>query len=126
MHRPLCLVLVLTLAGCGKGGEQAQASAPTDSEIARDVVSCALGGSAQFRDDCTAERSESEGESHIVVHHPDGGFRRLVVAKDGLTLESADGAEATRSARKGDRFEVILGQDRYVIAVAGPDRAPAR
>ena len=34
---------------------------------------------------------------------------------DGQNLLAADGADQTQSALKGDRFEVILGPDRYVI-----------
>ena len=35
-------------------------------------------------------------------------------------LLAADGADVTQSARKQDRYEVILGQDRYVVPVQAP------
>ncbi len=98
---------VLLLAACGKGGAPA---ASQDGES----IACALGGSMQFKPDCTVER---EG-STIVVRLPDGAFHRFAVSKDGQSLDAADGADKAQSARKGDRFEVILGQDRYVIPVS--------
>ena len=64
----------------------------------------------------------SDGVQVIVVRLPDGGFRRLEVSKDGQNLNAADGADRSQSALKGDRFEVILGQDRFVI----PAKADAR
>ena len=126
MRRRVCLALALALGACGKGDDAVQATAPATTAPPRDAALCALGGSGEFRDDCTIERGTSEGVAFVVVHHPDGGFRRLLVSRDGQALESADGAQATRSARKGDRFEVILGDDRYIIPMAGPDRAAGR
>lgn len=84
-------------------------------------IACALGGSQQLKPDCTVERSMAEGKQIIVVRLPDGGSRRLEVSKDGQNLNAADGADQSQSALKGDRFEVILGPDRFVI----PARANA-
>ena len=55
------------------------------------------------------------GAQVIVVRLPDGGFHRFEVSKDGQNLEAADGADQSQSALKGDRFEVILEQDRFVF-----------
>ena len=85
-------------------------------------IACALGGSQRFKPDCTVERSVADGAQVIVVRLPDGGFHRLELSKDGQNLEAADGADQSQSALKGDRFEVILGQDRFVI----PAKANAR
>lgn len=97
--------LVLILAGCG------QSEAPAKGE----AITCALNGTVAFVADCRAERVSLEGRQGFIVHHPDGGFRRLLLSADGQSVEAADGADAAQSALKGDRFEVIVGADRYVI-----------
>jgi hypothetical protein len=110
----------LALGACSYGGaEQVE-----DGE----TVFCALGGSPDFRDQCSLERSTVDGAQVFVVRHPDGAFHRLEVSRDGQHLEAADGADQTQSALKGDRFEVILGQDRYVIPASLPvaSDAPAK
>ena len=102
-----CLGLTLLLAACSKGGVVKQAEGET--------IACALGGTQQFKPDCTVERSTADGTQVIVVRLPDGAFHRFEVSKDGQQLLAADGADQSQSALKGDRFEVILGQDRFVI-----------
>ena len=99
----------LLLAACSPGtGNKAAAQEG-------ETIACALGGTQQFKPDCTVERSMAEGAQVIVVRLPEGGFHRLEVSKDGQELLAADGADQSTSALKGDRFEVILGQDRFVI-----------
>ena len=98
--------LTLLLAAC---------SPQTPAAAVGELIACALGGSQQFKPDCTIERSMADGAQVIVVRLPDGGFHRFEVSKDGQNLNAADGADQTQSALKGDRFEVILGQDRFVI-----------
>ena len=100
---------MLLLAACSSGGSSKAAAQDGES------IACALGGSLQFKPDCTIERSEADGAQVIVVRLPEGGFHRFEVSKDGQQLFAADGADQTQSALKGDRFEVILGQDRFVI-----------
>ena len=102
-----CLGLTLLLAACSKGGVAKVAEGET--------IACALGGTQQFKPDCTVERSTADGAQVIVVRLPEGGFHRFEVSKDGQQLLAADGADQTKSALKGDRFEVIFGQDRFVI-----------
>lgn len=51
------------------------------------------------------------------MRHPDGKFRRLVASADSQNLLAADGADQSQSALKGDRWEVILDDDRYVVPV---------
>lgn len=118
--RTFSLFGALLVAGCS------QDYAPA-AEINDEPVFCALAGSGEFKDQCRAERTVVEGAQVIVVRHPDGAFRRLEVSKDGQNLLAADGADQTQSALKGDRFEVILGPDRYVIPAnptAAGDAAP--
>ena len=103
----IALLAVLLLAACSKGG----VAKVEDGES----IACALGGSLQFKPQCTIERSSADGAEVIVVRLPEGGFHRFVVSKDGQQLLAADGADQSQSALKGDRFEVILGPDRFVI-----------
>ena len=107
------LCLTLLLAGCSP-----QPPAAAEGE----TIACARDGSQQFKPDCTIERSMVGGTQVIVVRLPDGGFHRLEVSKDGQNLNAADGADQSQSALKGDRFEVILGQNRFVV----PAKADAR
>ena len=111
IFRLICVTMVL--AAC---------SPQPPAVAAGETIACALGGSQQFKPDCTVERSMSDGAQEIVVRLPGGGFRRLEVSKDGQNLNAADGADQSESALKGDRFEVILGPDRFVI----PAKANAR
>lgn len=61
------------------------------------------------------ERVGTGKAAQLVVHHPDGGFRRLVVGTDGEGFMSADGADAATSTSAQGAIEVTIGQDRYRI-----------
>ncbi len=92
--------------------------APGEGGIAKsETIWCAPDGSTEFKQDCALERGEEEGRPAFVIRHADGKFRRLVVSEDGQSLLAADGAQESQSALKGDRWEVILGDDRYVVPV---------
>lgn len=82
----------LMLAGC-----QAEAGPPPG-----DVIACGPAGGT-LGEECTVERRKGE----LVLHQPDGGFRRLTIGPEGLT--TADGAEevAVRAVSGGD--EVTIG-----------------
>lgn len=112
--RAACLLLLaLFPAACSPATGDAESGEP---------ISCALAGSNSFKPDCRLERTTINAHPVFVVRHPDGGFRRLQVSTDGQHLEAADGADVTQSALKGDRFEVILGGDKYVIPVKADAR----
>lgn len=108
---PLSAIL---LAACAQSQADADDGEP---------IYCALAGSSEFKADCRLERTSIDTQPVFVVRHPDGGFRRLQASQDGQHLESVDGADAAQSALKGDRYEVILGGDKYVIPVKA-DAAP--
>lgn len=112
------LGLLTLLAACG----EKPGSAAEDRPI--EAVYCALGGSLEFTKDCTVERSAEAGRTAIVVRHPDGKFRRLIASADGQNLLAADGADQSQSALKDGRWEVILGDDRYVIPVKADAAQP--
>jgi hypothetical protein len=111
------LAPLLLLAACGSGGD-------ARIEAAQERIACAVAGAAEFSEDCGLERTSAEGKDMLIVRHPDGGFRRLEVGEDGQNLNAADGAEVARSALKEGRWEVILGDNRYVIPVKA--NAPQR
>ena len=99
--------LVFLLAACG---QQPAAAPQADGQ---DRIACALAGAAQYRQGCAVERHREDGRLVLVVHHPDGGFRRFQVVTDGRGLLEADGAEALRSRLSGSMLEVAVGRDRY-------------
>lgn len=86
-------LLLLALGGCE------QASAPKRG----DSIECALDGAAGFAAVCTAERVGAA----IVVHRPDGGFRRIVRTAEGAATDGAD------AVTRVDGGTVTIGTDRY-------------
>jgi hypothetical protein len=86
---------LLLLAACTPGS----GAAPEEPQ---ERIACAIGGALELTEDCELERVTVEGGQ---------------VSTDGQKLLAADGAEVTQSALKGDRWEVILGEHRYVIPV---------
>jgi hypothetical protein len=107
---PALLAPALLLAACQKPPPdpvvEAAARAPT--------VSCALAGAAAFGTGCTIEKIVSPDGLALIVHHPDGGFRRLTVTTDGRGVITADGSEtATVTIVDPDTIEVAVDKDRY-------------
>ena len=113
------LVAALLLAACNDRTADtkilARAEAEQSAEAADDGrVKCALGGASTFERACTVERTQEPRGLVLTVRHPDGGFRRLLVAKDGRGVVAADGAEAARVAIVDPtEIEVALGDDIY-------------
>jgi hypothetical protein len=100
------LALLAALAACG------EVSPPPEGE----AVECAMGEGAAFATDCTLEQAAG-GE--LVLHHPDGGFRRLL--RDPVTgaLVPRDGAELlVPEASDGDAVAFAVGPDRYRIPLS--------
>lgn len=107
----LALLSLAALSACSD-------PAPGEGKVAdSETIWCGLGGATELAQGCTLERGTEEGRAAFVVRHPDGKFRRLVASADGQKLLAADGAEESQSALKSDRWEVILGDDRYVVPV---------
>jgi hypothetical protein len=114
------IAMPLAMTGCRKASDdpvvQARENAPE--------IPCALAGATNFNRDCTAERTISPDGMAIVLHHPDGGFRRLLVATDGRGVVTADGADqALVTVVDGSTIEVTVGEDRYRLpaTVKGQD-----
>ncbi|MFN4019287.1 MAG: hypothetical protein ACK4IC_02085 [Erythrobacter sp.] len=79
-----------------------------------DDIACAIGAGADFSPVCTLEKAA--GTSQIVLHHPDGGFRRLVRDPATGALATRDGADPlVQEARTQDAVQFAIGADRYRI-----------
>ena len=112
-HFAAWILLPLALAACQKRGSENDAAAATAAAgTAR--VPCALHGTGAFEVSCPVERIVSGDGLVLVVHHPDGGFRRLLVTTDGRGVVTADGSEtAMVSVVNPGTIEVAVGDDRY-------------
>lgn len=78
------------------------------------TIPCATGDERTLRPVCTVDREETPAGLVLIVRHPDGGFRRLLVAKDGRGVAAADGAQpAEVTIVDGAEIEVRLGGDVY-------------
>lgn len=111
--------LTLLLAACsGADTEGATQSAGRDA----DRIACALAGSERFANDCAIERSAA-GDGSLTLRHPDGGFRRLLLTRDGRGVVASDGAAraVVRTLADG-RAEVTIEGDRYRLPAASPGR----
>jgi hypothetical protein len=104
--------LALLLAACSPGASRASA------DTADNRIDCAIGSAASFTHECTVERSAEGGAPMLIVHHPDGGFRRFTVIDGGKSLAAADGAEALAITRTNDRVDVSVDGDRYRLPAA--------
>ena len=99
--------MTIFLTACGQ--------APRGEPPPGDRIACALDGAAEFAETCTLERSGPQ----LVVHRPDGGFRRLVIEGQGVQpLDGADVATTTPLADGG--LEVAIAGDRYRIPADAP------
>ena len=102
----------LLLAACDPdaGRKEALAGAAEGA----DRIECALAGATGFERACTVERAAGAEGLTLTIRSPDGGFRRLLVTKDGSGVVAADGADpALVSVVAGNRIEVALAGDRY-------------
>ncbi len=104
------LSMLLLLPGCGRRSDRADGV----GTAAAASVPCALAGSRTFQQNCAVERTVSGDGLALIIHHPDGGFRRLLVATDGRGVVTADGADsAIVAVVDGGMIEVSVGGDRY-------------
>ncbi len=102
----------LLLASCGAqeepGGE--------GGSVAAAPVACRVSGAADFSAQCRLEWRAAGGEVRLLVlHHPDGGFRRLLVSGDGKRINAADGADLPQVTMREGTAEIVLGGDAYRI-----------
>ena len=101
------LALPLLLAACGS-----ESPPPPGDE-----VDCAIGAGADFSPVCTLETVA--GGEQIILHHPDGGFRRLTRDPATAALAPLDGAEPLVAEPSGEGvMQFAVGEDRYRIPLA--------
>lgn len=78
------------------------------------MVLCAGVGQTALDRVCTLDRTSSDRGTILTLRQPDGGFRRLLVTRDGRGVIAADGAERAVVTIIGpDEIEVALGGARY-------------
>ncbi|WBO21472.1 hypothetical protein [Sphingomonas abietis] len=123
------ILLTLALAGCNpSSSSSSDDGAIADAAAKAASVPCALAGAQSFTAHCTIERMVSGDGLVLVVHHPDGGFRRLLVATDGRGVMTADGSDqASVTVVDPGTIEVGVGGDRYRLPATVKGQAlPAR
>jgi hypothetical protein len=106
----------------------AQAEAAVKQQQADDgLVACAVAGAPQFTRTCQIERNEEARGLVLTIRHPDGGFRRLLVTKDGRGVVAADGSvPAVVTPINPKEIEVVLADNRYRLgATVKTPAAPA-
>ncbi|MES2338629.1 MAG: hypothetical protein V4537_11070 [Pseudomonadota bacterium] len=111
--------LFLLVAACGGPPETAapgnaqDIGSGTPAEVPVERIACAVGG-ADFAEVCTVDRAAMTGGSLLTIRQPDGGFHRLRLSADGLSVTAADGAlPAEILVRDARGTEVAIGDARY-------------
>lgn len=115
MRTSSALVLLLVLAGCGGAPEDSGFPGTNTAVPEPERIACAR-GDAPLANDCLIERSAVDGGELLVIHHADGGFRRL--RQSGGSVEAVDGAVVPTVQANGGSIDVQVGQDRYRLPVA--------
>lgn len=108
--------LLLLVVACGDPDAATERALAKAEQAAAESgrIDCALDGATSFERACVIERLSGPEGTTLLLHHPGGGFRRLVVATDGRGVVAADGADpAIVSVVAGDRIEVAVARDRY-------------
>lgn len=109
----IIVAATLFLAGCAEQ-EDPRKGAIAAEQSADDLIECAIAGASAFERLCTIERLASREGLTLTIRAPDGGFRRLLVTKDGRGVVAADGALPAIVKVVGERnIEVVIGGDRY-------------
>ncbi len=97
------LAALAVLAGCGA----AESPPPPGDE-----VECGIGAGAALSPVCTLELVGND----VILHHPDGGFRRLTRDPATGMLAPRDGAEVLVPEEGEAGAEAFaIGADRYLI-----------
>ena len=107
------ILVPLALTACSSGKSAADAASPGGPAEGDEHIACAVGGSGELARVCAVESNEDDGTLFLTVRHPDGGFRRFEVLKDGRGLATADGAVIGANVLVGKELEVTVGSDRY-------------
>ncbi|WP_143704515.1 hypothetical protein [Porphyrobacter sp. TH134] len=96
------------LAGCSGAGDSGDIPPPPPGR----EVDCAIGAGAALSPVCSLEQAGND----VIIHHPDGGFRRLARDPATGTLTPRDGADPLVSEGGGEgAVAFAIGADRYSI-----------
>ncbi|WP_340266737.1 hypothetical protein [Sphingobium mellinum] len=106
-------LLCLALAACDRisapaDGTRSDGRAPAVGKLA----DCSIGVGSRWGRDCSVDQ---EGDI-LTFRHPDGGFRRFHILRDGRGVGAADGSEPAAVSIIGKGLvEISIGDDRYRI-----------
>lgn len=114
MARFFAFPLLAVLAACKVAEDPQAAAQEAREEAGGSAIACAP-GQAEYAQDCWYERSDEDGKRLLVIHHPDGSFRRFEIVDDGRGLVAADGADAAQVTVAGEVIEVSLADYRYLV-----------
>jgi len=103
------LLCALALTGCDQA---------TDS-LAGSTIDCAIGAGADYSPVCSLEQAADETGAFFLLHHPDGGFRRVQLDAQTGDLRALDGAHEVRDRSTGSQGvrEFVIADDRYLVPV---------
>ena len=104
----MCLRISSALGGLAALAACSGAQSPVP---AGEAVACAIGEGEDFAEVCTLE--QVAGGQEIVIHHPDGGFRRLRFDAGTGALAPVDGAERIVLEEGPGVLQFAIGPDRY-------------
>lgn len=115
ISEPGLLLTALILSSCKPSvNADTLAAGEASEERNRAMVLCAGVGQTALDRVCTLDRTSSDRGTILTLRQPDGGFRRLLVTRDGRGVIAADGAERAVVTIIGpDEIEVALGGARY-------------
>jgi hypothetical protein len=126
------IALLILLAACHvqipdkAAAAKAEAARKAIAE-AEGKIECAPPGTKAFGYVCAIDRTETQDGLFLTLRHPDGGFRRLLVTRDGRGVIAADGAEQAKVTPMGsDQIEVALGGARYRLPATVRQPKPKR
>jgi hypothetical protein len=120
----------LLLTACNPLPDNAQTARNQQHQQAMDEaegkIECRLPGGDAFARVCAIDRVSTQDGLFLTLRHPDGGFRRLLVTKDGRGVIAADGAEQAVVTPTGpNQIEVALGGARYRLPATVRGSTPA-
>ena len=113
-----CVAALTAAAGCSKAED-----VPPVGE-GEEKIACAIGGAAELKEVCSVERTKAGDILQLVVHHPDGGFRRFEVRSDGSGLAPADGADDAQRVAGDGTLDLTVSGDTYRFPASIETDAP--